>query len=135
MTLFSKHQSLINKAIEALHSRTFYAAYPEHPAPAIYGETADADGQTKFKAMLGNKFTELKQSGSDGWAGQEESPYLQEALKVSYPTSSVSTLVKNAKAAQQTWRKVSAENRAGILAESLERVKGRFFEIAYATMH
>ncbi len=135
MTLFAKHQPLINKAIEALHSRTFYAAYPEHPAPAVYGETADTDGQAKFKAMLGNKFMDLKQSNAEGWAGQEESPYLQEALKVSYPTFSVSTLVKNAKAAQQTWRKVSAEDRAGILTESLERVKGRFFEIAYATMH
>lgn len=135
MSLFKKHQPVINKAIEALHSRVFYAAYPEHPAPAIYGETADADGQAKFKAMLGNKFNDLKQSNPEGWAGQEESPYLQEQLKVSYPTFSVSTLIKNAKAAQQTWRKVSAEDRAGILMESLERVKGRFFEIAYATMH
>ena len=135
MTLFSKHQPLINKAIEALHSRTFYSAYPEHPAPAVYGETADADGQAKFKAMLGNKFNDLKQSNPEGWAGQEESPYLQEQLNVSYPIYSVPTLIKNAKAAQQTWRKVSAEDRTGILVESLERVKGRFFEIAYATMH
>lgn len=135
MSLFKKHQPLISKAIEALHSRTFYAAYPEHPAPAVYGETADADGQAKFKAMLGNKFNELKQGNPEGWTGQEESPYLQEALKVSYPTYSVATLIKNAKSAQQTWRKVSTEDRAGILAESLERVKGRFFEIAYATMH
>src|SRR5688572_23716498 len=135
MSLFKKHQPVINKAIEALHSRTFYAAYPEHPAPAIYGETADADGQAKFKAMLGNKFNDLKQSNPEGWAGQEESPYLQEQLNVSYPIYSVPTLIKNARAAQQTWRKVSAENRAGILMESLERVKGRFFEIAYATMH
>lgn len=135
MSLFKKHQPLISKAIEALHSRTFYAAYPEHPAPAEYGETADADGQAKFKAMLGNKFNELKQGNPEGWAGQEESPYLQEALNVSYPTFSVASLIKNAKGAQQTWRKVSAEDRAGILTESLERVKGRFFEIAYATMH
>jgi phenylacetic acid degradation protein paaN len=135
MSLFKKHQPLINKAIEALHSRTFYAAYPEHPAPAVYGETADADGQAKFKTQLGNKFNELKQSNAEGWAGQEESPYLQEQLGVSYPTYATATLIKNAKAAQQTWRKVSAEDRAGILAESLEKVKGRFFEIAYATMH
>lgn len=135
MNLFQKHQSLINKAIEALHSRIFYAAYPEHPAPAIYGETADADGQSKFKAQLGNKFNELKQSNAEGWAGQEESPYLQEQLGVSYPTYSTPTLIKNAKSAQQTWRKVSAADRAGILVESLERMKGRFFEIAYATMH
>ena len=135
MSLFQKHQPVINKAIEALHSRIFYAAFPEHPAPAVYGETADADGQAKFKASIGNKFNDLKQSNPEGWAGQEESPYLQEPLNISYPTFSVSTLVKNAKAAQQTWRKVSAEDRAGILMESLDRVKGRFFEIAYATMH
>jgi hypothetical protein len=62
MSLFEKHQSVILNAIEALHTRTFYAAFPEHPAPAVYGETADADGQAKFKAMLGNKFGDLKQS-------------------------------------------------------------------------
>lgn len=135
MSLFQKHQNLINKAIEALHTRIFYAAYPEHPAPAVYGETADADGQAKFKGQLGNKFNELKQSNLEGWAGQEESPYLQEPLNVSYPTYSVSSLIKNAKTAQQTWRKVAAADRAGILVESLERMKGRFFEIAYATMH
>lgn len=135
MSLFEKHNANLSKAIDALHSRKFYAAFPEHPAPAIYGETADADGQTKFKAALGNKFNELKQTGTDGWAGQEESPYLQDTLKVSYPTASVSTLVSNAKAAFHVWRKVSAEDRAAILMESLERMKSRFFEIAYATMH
>jgi phenylacetic acid degradation protein paaN len=135
MNLFEKHQSVIHKAIEALHTRTFYAAFPEHPAPAVYGETADADGQAKFKAMLGNKFNDLKQSNPEGWAGQEESPYLQEPLKIAYPAFSVPTLINNAKNALGTWRKVNAKDRAGILMESLERVKGRFFEIAYATMH
>lgn len=135
MNLFEKHQSVIHKAIEALHARTFYAAFPEHPAPAVYGETADADGQAKFKAMLGNKFNDLKQSNPEGWAGQEESPYLQEPLKIAYPAFSVPTLINNAKNALGTWRKVNAKDRAGILMESLERVKGRFFEIAYATMH
>ncbi|CAN0456352.1 unnamed protein product, partial [Phaeothamnion confervicola] len=32
-------------------------------------------------------------------------------------------------------RKVSVKDRAAILMESLDRIKGRFFEIAYATMH
>ncbi|HNT50390.1 MAG TPA: hypothetical protein PKK67_07385, partial [Cyclobacteriaceae bacterium] len=59
----TSHHTLLTKAIEALRARTFYAAYPEHPAPAIYGETADADGQTKFKTALGKRFTELKQIG------------------------------------------------------------------------
>ncbi|MFN7235702.1 MAG: phenylacetic acid degradation protein PaaN, partial [Cyclobacteriaceae bacterium] len=77
MSLIEKHREEITKAIEALHQRTFYAAFPEQPAPAIYGETADADGQAKFKSYLGKKFDELKQTGATGWAGQEESPYLQ----------------------------------------------------------
>lgn len=135
MTLFEKHQINIKKAIEALHARTFYAAFPEHPAPAIYGETADADGQAKFKGSLGKNFEELKQGDSEGWAGQEESPYLQELLKISYPTFSVPALIDRASKAFHQWRKVNANDRAGILTESLDRVKGRFFEIAYATMH
>jgi phenylacetic acid degradation protein paaN len=135
MNLFEKHQPLLNKAISALHARTFYAAFPEHPAPAVYGETADADGQAKFKNTVGKKFSELKQTGDTSWAGQEESPYLRDALKISYPIFSADDLVAKSKAAFHVWRKVSKEDRAGILLESLERLKSRFFEIAYATMH
>lgn len=135
MTLFAKHQGTIDQAVKALHARTFYAAFPEHPAPAVYGETADADGQAKFKAAVGNKFQELLQSGEDGWEGQEESPYLQEPLKISYPTFSVTKLVERSGKAFHAWRKVPINDRAGILMESLDRMKKRFFEIAYATMH
>jgi len=135
MSLFEKHQSQLNKAIEALHSRTFFAAFPENPSPAIYGETADADGQAKFKNSLGKKFDELKQTGEADWAGQEESPYLRDALKISYPIFSPDDLVEKSKKAFHVWRKVTKEQRAGILLESLERAKARFFEIAYATMH
>jgi len=135
MTLFEKHQANITKAIEALHARTFYAAFVEHPAPAVYGETADADGQAKFKAALGKKFEELKQPNPTAWGGQEESPYLQEELKISYPLFSTEVLIDRAKNSFHQWRKVSAQDRAGILMESLERVKARFFEVAYSTMH
>jgi phenylacetic acid degradation protein paaN len=135
MNLFEKHQAILNKAIVALHARTYFAAYPENPSPSIYGETADADGQAKFKSVLGKKFEELKQTGEESWAGQEESPYLQQPLSISYPLFSVETLISNASHAFHAWRKVSKETRAGILLESLERVKSRFFEIAYATMH
>jgi phenylacetic acid degradation protein paaN len=135
MSLYKKHDTLINKAIKALHDRTFFAAYPEHPAPAVYGETADADGQTKFKAALGKKFEELKQTGAESWGGQEESPYLQEPLNISYPLFSAPTLIERSGKAFHQWRKVEVNERAGILVETLERVKARFFEIAYATMH
>ncbi|GIL24214.1 MAG: oxidoreductase [Bacteroidota bacterium] len=129
------HHELLGKAIEALHARTFFAAYPEHPAPAIYGETADADGQAKFKATLGKRFTELKQTGETAWAGQEESPYLQQPLNISYPVFTTEVLISKSKTAFNEWRKTPKDDRASILLESLERIKKRFFEIAYATMH
>jgi phenylacetic acid degradation protein paaN len=135
MSLYKKHDNLINKAVQALHDRTFFAAFPEHPSPSIYGETADADGQAKFKAMVGKKFDELKQTDPERWAGDEESPYLQEPLKISYPMFSASTLIARAQSVFMQWRKISVNERAGILVESLDRIKNRFFEIAYATMH
>ena len=135
MSLFEKHHPKLEEAIKALHERTFYAAFPEHPSPAIYGENADANGQASFKGSLGKKFEELKQDNPQGWVGQEESPYLQEELKISYPSFPVSELIARSSKAFHTWRKISPEDRAGILIESLDRIKNRFFEIAYATMH
>ncbi|MDZ4714240.1 MAG: phenylacetic acid degradation protein PaaN [Cytophagales bacterium] len=135
MISFEKHKATLEEAVKALHSRTFYAAFPEHPAPAVYGETADADGQAKFKGQVGRKFEELKQAGESGWGGEEESPYLQEPLKISYPIFSVSSLMEKSTNAFHTWRKVSIQDRAAVLMESLDGMRSRFFEIAYATMH
>jgi phenylacetic acid degradation protein paaN len=135
MNLFEKHKALVDKAVQALHDRTFFAGYPEQPSPAIYGETADADGQKKFKDALGKKFTELLQKDPESWAGEEESPYTQEPLAITYPVFSVPSLIERAKVAFHQWRRIRPEERAGILTESLERLKSRFFEIAYATMH
>ncbi len=135
MSLFEKHEPTLKQAIEALHSRTFFSAFPEHPSPAVYGETADADGQEKFKAQLGKKFEQLQVSDAGSWVGQEESPYLQEPLGITYPAFTVSLLVERACRAYQVWRKLPVRERAGILLESLHQVKNRFFEIAYATMH
>jgi phenylacetic acid degradation protein paaN len=135
MITFDKHKPALMRAIEALHSRTFYAAFPEHPAPAVYGETADADGQAWFKNMMGKKFEELVQGNSTNWIGDEESPYLQQPLGVKYPAFTSTELVAKSKQALATWRKVSVDDRAAILMESLYRVKSRFFQIAYSTMH
>ena len=135
MSLSAKHKDILEKAVTALGDRAFYAQYPEHPSPKIYGETADADGQTAFKAHLGNKFEELQQEGSEGWVGQEESPYMQDPLNVSYPRFSNETLLDRASKGFHSWRKVSVDDRAAVLIDSLERISKRFFEIAYATMH
>lgn len=135
MNLYDKHQELLTKAIEALHRRDFFAAYPEHPSPAIYGETADEEGRKKFQAMEGNKFGELQQENPADWVGEEISPYLQDSLKITYPAFDTETLITRAEQVKKEWRNATADERAGILIESLERISKRFFEIAYATMH
>ena len=135
MDLFNKHQATLAKAIDALHARTFFAAFPENPAPATYGESADSNGREKFQSMMGKKFDELGQADAQDWIGNEESPYTQESLEIKYPSIPVSLLVTRATTAFHVWRKVNVQDRAGILLESLDRLKARFFEIAYATMH
>ncbi|MEL6534357.1 MAG: phenylacetic acid degradation protein PaaN [Bacteroidota bacterium] len=135
MSLYDSHKDILDRAVKALHERTFWAQYPEHPSPKIYGEDADKSGQEKFKAQMGKKYDELLQADPENWIGVEESPYLQAPLNIEYPAFSVDTLISRSESAYHAWRKVSAEDRAGILIESLERMKSRFFEVAYATMH
>ncbi len=135
LNLVDKHKSTIDTAVSALHSRTFFAHFPENPSPDVYGETADKEGREKYKAQLNNKFEELLQQDPEQWVGQEESPYEQKPLGVQYPFFSPETLVARAEEAYHQWRKVKPADRAAILVESLERLRARFFEIAYATMH
>ena len=135
MKIAEQHKAILDRAVKANHERTFYAQYPEHPSPKIYGETADKEGREWFQAMVGQNFEALKQANSAGWIGDEESPYLQEKLNISYPTISVKEYIENASQAFDDWRRISPIDRAGLLIESLERMKERFFEIAYATMH
>ncbi len=127
MDLYKKHEGLLKKAINALHTRSFFAAFPEHPAPSVYGETADADGQAKFKATIGTRFQELLQDSPKAWKGQEESPYLQEPLNILYPVFDPDELVARSKNSFHTWRKLDYEERAGILLESLDHIRTRFF--------
>ncbi len=135
MSLFAKHQPILERAVKALHERTFFAQYPEHPSPKIYGEEADKNGREWFQQMVGQQFAELQQADSAGWVGAEVSPYLQEPLNITYPTVTPDEYLVNAARAFDSWRKVAPGERAGLLIESLERLRERFFEIAYATMH
>jgi phenylacetic acid degradation protein paaN len=133
MSLYEKHKAFIDKALEAIHNRTFYAAYPEHPK--AYGEEGFAQGKVVFEAMCGKKFEGLSDKNVNGWIGEEVSPYTQEALNIQYPLYEFEATITAAKAAMQAWKKINPQERAGILVETLERIKTHFFEIAYATMH
>lgn len=133
MSYFEKHESILERAIDANLERTFFAQYPEHPK--AYGEGAGQKGEEAYKNSLGKNFTELLQDGASKWGGEENSPFTLENLNVKYPLFDADTLVSRAKTSKRQWAQLGPEERAGILVESLERVKERFFEIGYATMH
>jgi phenylacetic acid degradation protein paaN len=133
MSLFEKHKSILDKAVSAIHARTFHAQYPEHPG--AYGEDSQKQGQQAFDALLGKPFDRLQQGKPAQWLGEESSPYTGEKLGITYPAYSADTLIANAKRVQKQWKDAGPQLRAGIMVESLERIKLRFAEIAYATMH
>jgi phenylacetic acid degradation protein paaN len=130
--LYLQHKELLGQAIEALSTRQFFSPYPEHPK--AYDQELDAQGKDAFGRSLNENFTQLNQD-ADEWIGEEVSPLWQYGIGVRYPSISIESYISNSKSAAKDWKKASIETRAGVLIESLERVRGRFFELAYATMH
>lgn len=131
-SLFHTHKNTLEEAMEALSTRQFYSPYPEHPK--AYPAELDAVGKDAFGRLLNQDFQELDQAAEE-WVGEEVSPLWQTGIGVRYPSISVEQYVKNSNGAAKSWSKTSILERAGILIESLERVRARFFELAYATMH
>lgn len=133
--LFDHYQEAIERAVVAVHERTFYAHYPEPPSGKIYGEDANEAGQKAFEAQVGNPFP-LQQDADQLLNSDEMSPYTRKHLGIDYPIfDTANGYVTRSKAAQRQWRNVDLHSRAAILMASLDKVKERFFELAYATMH
>lgn len=133
MPLRPEYKTIIDNAIIAIRERTYYAQYPE--IPKAYGEEASAKGWECFQKALNQPFNELLQRGSSGSAGEEVSPYTMQPLGITYPTTEVDTLITNSRKAFALWKRVGVDERADVLVDSLERIKSRFFDIAYATQH
>lgn len=132
--LVQRHAATIAAATEANNQRTFFAHWPEPPSGKIYGETAQADGESAFNAQLNAPFTRLLQGASADAIGEELSPY-GFPLGITYPYTDVETLVQRANHAKLTWSSLTPHERAAVLVEALERASKHFFEIGYATQH
>ncbi|MBP7492423.1 MAG: phenylacetic acid degradation protein PaaN [Rhodoferax sp.] len=130
--LFDQHRSTLDRALEAIHTRGYWAAYNEMPSPKVYGESAAADGKQAFEAHLATRF-ELNQPGQTGWHGGEQSPY-GVRLEVQYPVCDVQALIDAGQAAMGAWQGVGCEGRTGLCIEMLERLNKQSFEIAHAVM-
>ncbi len=130
---FDTHKATLDKAVETIHSRGYWSAYPEMPSGKIYGESAKDDGEATFKALLGKPF-ELDQPTTGGHVGHEVSPFGLD-LGVTYPETTPDMAVAAARAAMDGWGKASAEARAGVCLEILHRINRLSFLFANAVMH
>lgn len=126
-------QNIVEQAYKAQQERTHFSAFPENPK--AYPEDAAANGLLAFQKMLNNNFTEIKENENATWIGEEVSPYMMTGLGIHYAAYSAEDLIITAKASAGSWQKLSAEQKATVLQDALQRVSNRFFEIAYATMH
>ncbi len=133
MTLFEKHRSLLERAVDAVRNRVYFSAYPE--SPKAYAESAAAEAQAQFEQMKGQRFTGLEHPDCLRWHGEEISPFTKQALRILYPLHSADQLTEASQQAWRQWRRTPVNDRVGLLLESLEQLKTYFFEMALATQH
>jgi phenylacetic acid degradation protein paaN len=129
MALAAAHAETLRKAMEAARSRSYFSAYPETPSGKIYGETAKAEAEAAFNALLHKPFAE-----GPNQLGAERSPW-GPVLGTTYPAPDVATLIRRAEAAAPAWADAAAEQRAGVCLEILHRLNRDSFLMAQAVMH
>jgi len=130
--LFEKHRAKLDAALNAIHTRGYWAAYNEMPSPKTYGETAPNDGKRAFEEHLGQKF-DLQQPGTSTWLGGEVSPFGID-LNVQYPVCEIEALIAAGQTAMTAWQAAGVEGRTGLCIEMLDRLNAQSFEIAHAVM-
>jgi phenylacetic acid degradation protein paaN len=132
MNFFEAHRAQLEQAVNACRTRSYWSAYPEIASGKIYGETAKADGEAAFKALLGKPF-DLGESGGRQ-VGREVSPFGM-ALGITYPAADADVLIERSIKAGQSWAHASIEDRVGVCLEWVKRLNAQSFLVANAAMH
>jgi phenylacetic acid degradation protein paaN len=131
--IFDLHWNMLNSAVGALASREYWTPFPEVPSGKIYGDTAKADGEAAFSALIGGAF-ELSGHPGHARAGAERSPFGPD-LNIRYPAATPDELITAATLAAQALAAASVEARVGVCIEALSRLNRQSFLMANATMH
>lgn len=130
---FTRHENVLNQALAAANARGYWSPFSEMPSPRVYGETANDDAKSAFEAQRGKAFTGLN-AGTQTLAVNELSPF-DGALGISYPKTSVETLIASSTEAWKTWRRAGPRAWVGVSLEILHRLNRASFDIAYAVQH
>jgi len=130
---FERHRALLERAVQAIHERSYWSAFPESASPKVYGEGAAEAGKAEFDALLNHRFP-LTQPATVGDVGGERSPF-GIALNVTYPAPDIDGLFAAVGRAHDQWRKADPETWAGVCLEILARINKASFAMANAVMH
>jgi phenylacetic acid degradation protein paaN len=132
MNFFEAHRAQLEQAVNACRTRSYWSAYPEIASGKIYGETAKADGEAAFKALLGKPFDLGESDGRQ--VGREVSPFGM-ALGITYPAADPDVLIERSIKAGQSWARAAIEDRIGTCLEMVKRLNAQSFLVANAAMH
>lgn len=130
---FGLHRTTLEAAVTALACREYWTPYPEVPSGKIYGETAKAEGEAAFTALMGQDF-DLPGHPGQARAGAEVSPF-GPTLGIRYPAATPDQLIVAATAAAPALAAASPQVRVGVCIEALARLNRQSFLIGNATMH
>ncbi|MFO1323690.1 MAG: phenylacetic acid degradation protein PaaN [Burkholderiales bacterium] len=130
---FERHRATLDRAVQAIHERSYWSAYPESASPKVYGEGAAEAGLAAYQALLGKRFP-LTQPATVGDVGSEKSPF-GPALGITYPKPDIDGLFAAVGRAHDQWKKATPDVWAGVCLETLARINQASFEIANAVMH
>ncbi len=134
MSLYKKHEAVLEAALKACASRESWSPFTESPSGALHKEGAHEAGKRSFEDMLGKPF-ELDMPGEIGRTGHEISPYTQSPLGIDYPKLDVDFAMQAAVDAGSRWKKVEPRERVGLCLEMAFALEQQCFANAYATMH
>jgi phenylacetic acid degradation protein paaN len=128
---YADHKDLLDRAVVATGERTYWSAYPEHPK--AYGADAGPQGEAAFNDLVGVPFT--TDQAHDGYMEVAESSPFGMDLSITYPSTDVSTVIAAASGAMKDWGRASADLRAGVCLEILDRLSKSSFLMGHAVMH
>lgn len=130
---FARHRPMLDDAVQALAARGFWTPFPEVPSGKIYGDTAKADGEAAYAALIGRDFA-LPGHPEQRRLGAEVSPW-GDALRITYPAADTPALIAAAQGAADDLAAASVEQRVGACLEILARLNRISFLLGHATMH
>lgn len=131
VSLFERHETLLNRAVEAIHTREYWSPYSENLKK--YPEELVKSAPEDFKALCNQHFVLEGPAGVKKITG-ERSPYGLD-LGTSYDQPDMNTLVDVMHSLIPQWRDVGPKGRVGVCMEILQRLNAMSPLMGHAVMH